>query len=47
MSHKNLKIDKNLNLLDGYDFLFDSKEKYIELQNSVDEVKEQIINTNR
>ena len=40
-------IDKNLNLLDGYDLLFDSKEKYIELQNSVDEVKEQIINTNR
>ena len=36
-----------ISLIDGYDFLFDSKEKYIELQNSVDEVKEQIINTNR
>ena len=40
-------IDKNLNLLDGYDLLFESKEKYIELKNSVDEVKEQILNTNR
>ena len=39
-------IGKDLNLLNGYDLLFESKEKYIELGNNVDEIKEQILNTN-
>jgi threonine synthase len=37
---------KNLNLLEGYDSLFESSEKYVELSNSIDEVKEQILTKN-
>ena len=39
-------INKNLNLLEGYDSLFESSEKYVELSNSVDEVKDQILTKN-
>jgi len=39
-------INKNLNLLEGYDSLFESSEKYVELSNNVDEVKDQILSTN-
>jgi len=38
--------NKNLNLLEGYDSLFESSEKYVELSNSIDEVKEQILTKN-
>ena len=39
-------INKNLNLLEGYDSLFESSEKYVELSNNVDEVKNQISTKN-
>ncbi len=39
-------LNKKLNLLDDYDELLKSKERYIKLRNSVNEVKEQILNTN-
>ena len=39
-------INKNLNLLEGYDSLFESIEKYLELGNNVGEVKDQILTKN-
>ena len=39
-------VNKSLNLLEGYDLLFESIEEYVELSNNVDEVKDQIITKN-
>ena len=39
-------INKNLNLLEGYDSLFESIEKYLELGNNIGEVKDQILTKN-
>ena len=39
-------INKNLNLLEGYDSLFESREQYVELSNNADEVKDQILAKN-
>ena len=39
-------INKNLNLLEGYDSLFECKEKYVELRNDVNDVIDQILTKN-
>tara|TARA_B100000579_G_C22814742_1_gene847188 strand:+ start:417 stop:1802 length:1386 start_codon:yes stop_codon:yes gene_type:complete len=39
-------VDESLTLLKGYDYLFQSKEKYVELNNNINEVKDQISNKN-
>jgi len=39
-------INKNLNLLESYDSLFECKEKYVELRNDVNDVIDQILTKN-